>query len=751
MTAPVDGLWASIALSSGLVVATIWTYRARNSATVSRFFTAILQHYCESDRKLPVTLGACRKRYAGLVVVRAGDRGYVVATLGRAIVRFGCPMAALVVVAILSAGCSSTEARPASHAPMDDAPTTPSIESTGPTTSEMTPPPSGFLAGAATWPLIDSVPAQLKSGIFIRTGLVYEPELDESLDQARARLDLHSGQAMLAVAPQPAGIAVDEIQLGGFDTTIDDLRAWLFILDSDGALSVFVPDADVADCTSRFSAEQGFADFGLVGDVVGRFAVNSVACRPWAVSEDLTVGRLDSAVDAVNAFGLLLVTEAPDIDDLDPVYVRWLSVAVSTEPLPEATQAISVRVRNPQLALAARTSDTADDATLETLHILGGDGTLHEVAVNEDGTFSLDTSALPERLKLWLDNYGWQQYAVQGPWLDTRRLTRNLEIDLTPEYEIADTNPPPSDRHHRPHELSIWNGGSGVMERQEYRGLNFLNNWGNADRDRLAENPNGCHRAAFFGGSYIEAEQTRVDQKPGVIAEAILAAGADRCAEIFTMGRSLFTVESHYQNVQTLVAEFGITQLIFSISSNELCRMHDDVYVDLNEAALETPLHWRLIGGEMVAPSLRRDAIAQPANDDFSSSEVCSFNTDDDSELDEERFLMSKLDQLATVFAAGNADVRVDYLVTKDAFAAIDDRETRYETLMALCDELATRCHALPLVELYKPEELTAVDYSPFLFRYRDDGHPNPALNQLIAASLVEIVGAAMAAVPESG
>jgi hypothetical protein len=443
----------------------------------------------------------------------------------------------------------------------------------------------------------------------------------------------------------------------------------------------------------------------------------------------------------MRAFGVLFSAPVDDVVGLDPIRVTSLALTDSSQQISDPGASLRVEIRNKDLALAARTTDPADDSSLTEVHVMGSGGERRTFTMNDDGSFSIDLDGLPPRLKIWFDDYGLEHYVRQGAWVDTARLTRQLEIDLEPLFEPTGEPPPPSPQNRNPHELRVWNG-SARMKVQEYAGFTYTNNFGRADRDRFSENLNDCDRVAYLGGSYVEAVQTRIDQKAGIIAEATLSTRRDRCVEVFTVARSVFSVESHYGNARSLVEDFGVEHLIFNISGSELCRMDDLAYEMANGVARNTPTTWRYVDGRFVAPVLRGEIVEVEEDPDFQLDDYCSF-TPDKEDLSVERALFAKLAAMRDELVSLGPGLEVTYFLMKDAYADSDAREERLGLLMSLCDEFDVPCAQLDPPELFKPDELRD-DFSPYLYRYLGDGHPNPRANQYTAAALVEVIDSAL-------
>jgi len=600
-------------------------------------------------------------------------------------------------------------------------------------------PPS---VGAATWPLIDAVPAYRKGGLFVKAGLDYEPVLaSEPPHQRVANLRVAEPTSGLVMLPSIRGqVPFDQIQIASpaLDGTAVDFLA-LAITDATAFLFAS-SDRALASCSTFTSLTEALTQYGVVDTFNGLFDGITVECaplvatnerRPTAEASELLVGSLPQSFDSTVGFGVLIDHTAPASIELE-----WLALADSSQS--QVSELISVEVVNLELALASQSTTTEDDATLNVLLARDATNTVHQFTADSPGTFTIDTTKLQgPAVQLWFDDYGLQHYARPGGWIDLRHISRTLTIDLAQDWVPVEFQESDTGRSRKPHRHSLWRGSPEKMELQEYRGETFTNNYGRADRDRTTDNSNECRRYAFFGGSFIEAIQTRVDQKPGIVAEALLDHQLEGCFELFTIGNSLFSPENHFANAQELVQDFGVTTLIFSVADGDLCRMEDSVYEQINGVAADTPNRWRVMDGASVPPVLRGDAVAVEKDPDFARYEVCFFNNVKSANLSEEEAVIETLAEMDALLSALSPNVEVVFYNFKNA-------HDRQGDVLNTINELCLAHPALICRSLTPPEEFDVPEgadtYSPNLYGYRDDDHPNPRANQRIGAGLAALI-----------
>lgn len=607
-----------------------------------------------------------------------------------------------ILIAMVASGCSP-DATDATDAPVDA---------------------DGAATSVDAWPLIDRVSAYQKAGLLMTSGADYRPRLDLQLDQRAAVFTLAAERALFAFAPERGEVDFDAIEIEGLD---GPARAWPMVIDPDATMHVWVSADDDKACAALAERVDPFSTVGITGDAAGRLAVDQVLCARLEENGAVVSGSLEAAEEEVRTFGVFLIAEADAIGS--QVTIERLALTNRRAGAPAAN--ITVRLFGHDEAIVARTSDASDDAELDILHAIDSSGAAFRIPVEPDGTFAVERDQFVGRALLYVDDVGLRHFLQQGPWVDPATLPDQVVIDLRPTFQTIDAVPEGNDRNSQPHTLRIWNGNF-LMTVQDYNGLNWNNNLGRADRERDPANPNGCRRAAWFGGSRVAAEQTRVDQKPGVIAEALLDVDADVCHEVFTSAAPLLSIENHYGDARRLVEEFGVTRLVFSVSSAEVCRLHDHIYAALQGVEPDTPVHWRFVDGEWLEPVGRSAAVAYEVPGDHVAGDVCALAPDRTGSPGGEA-MMQKLATIAREFEALGPGVEVIFLQMLDV---LDGHHRSIETVTAACAEWGLTCARVPEpVARDKPEELA--DDNPHLLRYIDDNHPNPRANQLVAEGLV--------------
>ena len=574
--------------------------------------------------------------------------------------------------------------------------------------------------GAARWAAVDGVPLYRKPGLAIRKGLVYEPAIDDDRRQVSARLTIEAEQSAFTFAPTrgEAG-TVDQMQLG--EITGADDHTLFAIDDATGQLHTWRSDGQCVDVAVELAA------VGLDIFLDERLDFDEVMCAESVDIDGFEVGSIDPPIQDVRSFGLLLTASPGDLVEFD-----WLALGDSSEAIDDGEATFRVETTGLEQSIARRSTSPDDDASVEVLSVIDvATGEASTVKAMRPGVFEF-IARRGSILDVALTDYGLDHHVLGGPWLDTTHASTNQRIDLTPIFTPTGAPPEDSGRTREPHVLSTWSGRPQAAQ-QEYRGLTFSNNLGDADRDRISESPNDCRRVAYLGGSFVEAIQTRVDQKPGIVAERLLDLEADQCVEVLTVGRDTFTIENHADNVNRLVSEFGVETLIFAMSEGELCKMNDAVYELINAVSATTPLRWRLVDGEFIEPVTRRVAEAAEVPDGVEQNDLCNFGGTTPDAADE---IMTKVADLAEAYEQLAPGVAVRFLNVRDGLpdvAVADELQSRCEQLDLDCDIV------LPPTDIEKPAGLED-DVSPYLYRFRFDSHPTVRANQVIGRALADII-----------
>lgn len=586
-------------------------------------------------------------------------------------------------------------------------------------------------AVAATWSLVDQVPSHRKPGVLVRIGLDAQSQTDTEGAETLTRLVVHERSAMFAISPaRGAAVPFDAIEMAA--QAAGPIGLWPFVLGTDGRMVRFAADDEIEACRS-LDAEASAVALEFDERLGGRFEITEVECREAVDAGSSTRGVLGDH-GPVALFGVWLQSDSVDTDvNVDAtVDVDRLALVDTTEPL-SLDEPLRINVVGLETTVASRTPDLADDAGIEFVTVLDANGARDSFPI-VDGVAEMATDDFTGPVWISIDDLGLFHHPLQGAWIDVDVSTRSIVIDATPEFTPTEEPPGPSNRASGAHVLADWFG-SGRMARQEYEGLTFRNNLGIADRDRAEESD--CRRAAYLGGSFAEALQTRVDQKPGIIAEALLGAEGHGCVEVFTYGGDRFTVENHLGNARTLVEDFGVEVLIFSVSGLEVCRMDDLVYANAEGVDPTTPTRWRLVDGAVIEPLSRRAALDFDASEEFEVTDRCDLSSAAlDGEDDVENAVVAKLADLKRVIEGFGPGVVVRFTNVKDAVVGLEGNAAGLEQR---CADFELDCSPLKI-----PHPLVATvpvsDATDFLYRYQFDAHPNVRANQLIGAHLAALI-----------
>lgn len=588
--------------------------------------------------------------------------------------------------------------------------------------------PSTFDGRAVTASFVDSVPAYRKGGLLWKYGVEHQPVGLKPLTQDAARLIPYQDTAVFMWSPEEplsekTNYIVIELNNDGADEgTRSTIYPFVFSETSMVVFSDGQADPSCANISPIFSNEYPetlASSIGADPEFVALFPKKH-ACRVLDKVDSLKWAASFPEISEVKAIGLLIVSHEAEPIEVKSLFVGNHHEKMSNEikvqtSVPDADALASVFVREPTLSAYTLNNQKKSKKQILSRNALNG-----------------------QPFQIWYDDFGRAIYPANGHWLDPAKTPNRIEVGFRSEFEILEgIRQGISDRHRRKHKLSIWAGSKSKMETQEYEGWSILNNFGRADRDRFKENTDDCFRVAVLGGSYIEAVQTKISEKPGIIAEAISGSTLGRCTDIFTIGANVMRPENHIGNAISLVNDFGVDYVLFSLSATEICQMADVFYEKRYGLSPKTPRHWRIVDDKALAPfdaesRIRRDPDTKNL---YSSISTCELKDLDFNPL--EREVVGKLPIIAeTVQKLTETKVAVEFLLVKDAIAA--EKEI-VDTITKACLKLSVTCHAVPIPdETRYPAKVER--FSPYLYRYKVDYHPNIRANQYIGTALADVV-----------
>lgn len=563
--------------------------------------------------------------------------------------------------------------------------------------------------------MVDRVPIFRKNGLLWKYGLDYQPIGRQPLVQDFARLHVTAERSIFAWTPRETETPpVDRVRIalksGGGAVIVP------FLSDRDGRTVLLAGLDGKGDCAGLTDGIGGIEDlgaaFGVEDDEIYRYFGQAVTCQTGWQAEDGNRSAivLETPVEDISAIGLLTVGGAGSTVEVG-------ELAAGHAGAPEA-QRIGVTVTSAY--------EKSEPGISKLFLLRGKDGPAEEIAPVEPGRFEIDRGDIGDLpFQLWADDYGGPHYPEQGAWLDPKSLPASMSIRIRPDYDVVpDRKPEDSKRTHRPHRLRIWNGASNKPT-QEYEGLTFTNNYGNADRDRFPENVNNCFRAVYFGGSHAETVQTRIWQKAGIIAEPLLEREIGRCVEILTFARETHTPENFVDYAREFVEDFGVDAVVVQLYSSNVCWMHD--HASARKRGLRHLRRWRIVNGKPIPP----DEAEAEAPDDEEKVAPCDFSVETPGKV--ERRMMRKMHDMDAYISS--LDDQLVKTVFFDWREELIGRDSVTNNLKQLCAEFELNCQFVARPdEMYLPKDIGR--YTRNLFWYEHDSHPNHRGNVLIADGL---------------
>jgi len=382
---------------------------------------------------------------------------------------------------------------------------------------------------------------------------------------------------------------------------------------------------------------------------------------------------------------------------------------------------------------------TLDGEIPTQLHLLTHNGVKSVISSQNTGEFILPRAQIKDGpFRLWVDDNNLAVFPAQGQWIDPELLTDRLTIKQTAEFPIDESNKKKnkSKRKRVPHKLSVWTGSSSLVKIQEYEGLTFKNNLGYADRDRLEKNTNNCLRGVIFGGSYVEAEQTKITEKPALIAEAFTSQKLGKCVEFLTYARSLGRAENFTNDAKELINNFDLDFVVFSISVTELCGINDEFYVNWHGRGLMTPKDWRIVNGKLIPPVAQGKAEKFKPNKEAARAAIKDCNYKEGALSATAQAPLEKLKIIETLLKTEKQDLQVLHFNFKDILAK---KPKVAKNIQHHCSSYDLQCHILKEPSKFKFDG-SENRFSPYLYRYKQDAHPNIRANQYIAHGLSDML-----------
>ena len=382
---------------------------------------------------------------------------------------------------------------------------------------------------------------------------------------------------------------------------------------------------------------------------------------------------------------------------------------------------------------------TLDGKIPTQLHLLTHNGVKSVMSSKNAGKFTLPRTQIEDGpFRLWVDDNNLAIFPAQGEWIDPEFLTGRIIIKQTAEFPIDESNKKKNKNKRKrvPHKLSVWTGSSNLVKIQEYEGLTFKNNLGYADRDRIADNKNNCLRGVIFGGSYVEAEQTKITEKPALMTEAFVSQKLRKCVEFLTYARSRGRAENFINDAKELINNFDIDFIVFSISGTELCGLNDDFYVNWYGRGLMTPNEWRIVNGKIIPPVPQDKAEIFNPNKEAAKAVIKDCKYKKGALSATAQAPLEKLKTIENLLKLEKQDLQVLHFNFKDILAK---QSKLAKNIQRHCSGYNLQCYILPEPSKFKFDE-SENRFSPYLYRYKQDAHPNVRANQYIAHGLTDML-----------
>lgn len=583
-------------------------------------------------------------------------------------------------------------------------------------------------SGQRIFGVIDTVPVFRKNGVFWKHGASYRSVLSAPLKQKHADFELYDKSGLIAWTPNQGPLL--RTTYAYFDADIPkgsevfpfiNVAETLYLIEGNSGSGLCSEISKMDVDNSQVNVEDFFKSYAKVDKRFFRFIGNDVVC----VKADRT--ESDAWVIPIE------ISQSPEA--IGFLFKGKKNQTIRVNDFHLGTHA---KLSDPKF-ISVKAEDTIDGVSPTKLYALTYQGSEETLSKSKGGDFKLSRDMISGGpFRIWVKENNLDVFPTQGEWQDPTNLAEQLIIKQNVEFKIDPTkkNKKSGTRRRTPHVLSIWNGSTGRMKIQEYEGISFRNNWGKIDRDRFKENENNCLRGAIFGGSYVEAQQTKISEKPAIMAEAFASQTLGRCVEIFTYGRSTYRAENYVNDAVELISEFDIDFAVFSVSRLELCQHNDVFYNQQHGRDTLSPKNWRVISGVPVAPVPQDAAEGFKPNKEAAKEAIkdCSYDSTKLSEIEIKP--LEKMKDIEAILKAKNNDLKVMFFNFKDVLDLDKDVVSNF---VPNCEALSLNCVVLPIPSVYEFKEQQD-RFSPYLYRYKNDGHPNVRANQYISEAIAGLV-----------
>ena len=216
--------------------------------------------------------------------------------------------------------------------------------------------------------------------------------------------------------------------------------------------------------------------------------------------------------------------------------------------------------------------------------LLGVDGTVRTSPISTSNSFVFQDVQAGQAVSIRFNADGQDYFADQGRWIVPKD-DMALVIHVEPLYVNNDSHKPdpsvrefhypgssdnPGDALYAQHARLHWNGASAI---QQFDSITFTNNWGYVDRDRFADNFDGCYRVVHLGSSHAVSLQVPVADKYNLLLEEELGLKLNRCVEVLSAGRDNGDIGANFPSVRDYAIRFSPDIVLLEIQAALLMQL----------------------------------------------------------------------------------------------------------------------------------------------------------------------------------